>query len=1072
MSAAVPESTLTSEQLLKLANFRREDADALDSAFLESLAAFSATESGLVPASGGGSANFLRADGTWSPIIVGAAVIDVTAVAYGAVGDGVTDDRAAIQLAADAAVAQHRALYFPAGTYKLSGAIVLNGAHGVEVVGTPGAVLRYPSDDTGVTFSGIMTADYQARSAFYLLQCSNVRFVNLTFTGGDAQNLSDNIGCGVYVTHGADITLQDCIAINGGSLFGQDATSNTAGTGDSLAVATGVVTITDAAGLFSAGHVGRRITIAGSTNRKNDGAFAIASYVSATQVTYTNAAAIAETSSFAWSIEDGDTGTILLDCHSQFTRNPITTGPNAKIIGGTIERPTSTIDAAGIGDVFTLASTTVTLTDAAGRFLPSHHGKIVTVAGATSGANDGAFRITYINSQQISWTNAAGVAEYFTGNWWIANGERAGFGAGVGAQVFAAGYVTLTAAESAFASTDVGKCIRLEGGCFPISEYISATQVKYENAGGSSASFSGLWTVDSYDRAALSGDTVGSTHGIYIFAGRSNILVDGVTFKGIRTTCVKASGSSAPIRNVIVRNCFAQECGEFFVAGADDNQEHTGLICTGNTLLDCGTGSPGRSAGVAIQILGARGVEVSGNGIHYTRNAIGYLDTRGIAGNFGIQAASGGLSGFQPIEDVTIANNKFTKDPTSAAYNGISTVAIDCQYVGLSAKYNTGGQLTKAGDIMTMTDNGMQFTAQDIGRTLELYGSDAGNDGTFTIVTVPSSTSVQYVNAGGTGSNSWAGMFRMYSQYRNVGGCLIAHNQIISTATVSIYTRNCYGPEVVHNLISSGGIYTEGDVTPRIQFNRELTTHSQPAKIRIFDGTSWPIISDNTITNQGGGGTEGYDFGVGDSGGTMLDWPLLGVRGRAMPTNGKQECVVAYGSNHVDGDWIAVNGTQFFYKGTAPGAGQFNSLAGLVALIDAMADISCADYGSYFTDAVVTRHLKISWDISTATADQLSVQISALVPTALVLLRNGTSRWLQKSRGVPSAGPTADKTVVWSPLCSFQGGPVLVADNAAAMTLLQTGGYRTVKNIYDAGCCEVVNHGADAGTEEFRWSLR
>lgn len=36
MSAAVPESTLSTAQLLRLANFRRDDADAIDTALVES----------------------------------------------------------------------------------------------------------------------------------------------------------------------------------------------------------------------------------------------------------------------------------------------------------------------------------------------------------------------------------------------------------------------------------------------------------------------------------------------------------------------------------------------------------------------------------------------------------------------------------------------------------------------------------------------------------------------------------------------------------------------------------------------------------------------------------------------------------------------------------------------------------------------------------------------------------------------------------------------------------------------------------------------------------------------------
>jgi hypothetical protein len=80
--------------------------------------------------------------GTWSfPSTTGGSSIDasnvevnVKAAAFGAIGDGVTDDTAAIQLAIVAGKAQGRAIYFPAGNYKVSGTFVLDW-EGATVVG-------------------------------------------------------------------------------------------------------------------------------------------------------------------------------------------------------------------------------------------------------------------------------------------------------------------------------------------------------------------------------------------------------------------------------------------------------------------------------------------------------------------------------------------------------------------------------------------------------------------------------------------------------------------------------------------------------------------------------------------------------------------------------------------------------------------------------------------------------------------------------------------------------------------------------------------------------------------------
>jgi phage tail sheath protein FI len=62
------------------------------------------------------------------------------------------------------------------------------------------------------------------------------------------------------------------------------------GMGDSFARALDIVTLTDAVGLFTADMVGKTIRIAGSTTPANDGDFIIASYISPTQITYTNTA--------------------------------------------------------------------------------------------------------------------------------------------------------------------------------------------------------------------------------------------------------------------------------------------------------------------------------------------------------------------------------------------------------------------------------------------------------------------------------------------------------------------------------------------------------------------------------------------------------------------------------------------------------------------------------------------------------------------------------------------------------------------------------------------------------------
>jgi hypothetical protein len=1041
------------------------------------LDAFTSVLKGLVPPSGGGTSNFLRADGAWSAV-ASVAYYNPKDSTYGAVGDGVTNDRTAIQNCIDAAIAAGVGVLFPAGTYVVNGYLDVNGARGLHIMGTSGATIRYASDDTSILADSVALSNAHARSAFYLRNCVNVKISDLTFVGGDKTNLTtDNVGNAVSARYSIGTTVERCTARGGYAIFAEDATTDLAGTGDSLTNASGTVTVTDTAGSFVSGHVGRRITISGSTNQQNNGSFIITTYVSAQEIKYTNANAVTETSSFTWSIDCGDRGARILNCRSENTRGPIVPTNDTAIIGCWFERPL-TVDACGLVDEFSFSAGTVTLTDKAARFLPSHHGKIITIAGATSGGNNVQKVLTYISSTQVSYTNASGVTEYapYGGacTWWIANGERVGFGAGASSIAVAAGVVTFTAAASAFSSTDVGMPIRIayasnaaNEGCFAITEYVSPTVVKFANASAVNENFAGIWSVDGFDNAVQSGTTYGSSHGVYVFAGRTGVVVQACTFRGLRTTCVKASGSSLPVRNVTVSGCVAYECGEFFNAGADDYQEHSGLICDNNILFDVATSTPGRSQSLAISILGARNVSITNNKLHYSRNAIGSVDGRGNSGVFGIQCSSGG----QGLEDLTVSGNKFTVDDTNCTLNNVLNTAIDVRNVGRRSKWNTGGTLTKAGNVMTLTDAGY-FTAQDVGKYIELSLSpDAGNRGSFVIETVPNANTCTFTNAAGVGAGADAGTWRMYGRFGFLGAAYIGANHIHSAAQVAIYSRNNVGPEIVDNTISNGGIYISGCATPRVMRNREIATNTQTSKIRLFEGTSWPIVAENTITNQALGSSPGFDMGVGDSGGTATDYPLLGVVGRCVPTEGRPEVVVAYGSDHAPGDYIVVDGNTFTYVASAPGANQFSTFAELVALIEALANYTCADYGAPYT--VTTQHLRIRRSVASTTANLFAVTSNALNPTALVMLRNSAGGHTScQSRGEETGAGVGALSVIWSPCCAYTGGVTLWPDNAAGQTLLQANGYRSVKAQNDAGACEVVNHGDAAGTETFRWAVR
>ncbi len=165
MSSRVPISSLSAHQLLRLANFRRDDADDLDVAVGEE--------------GSGGDLGY----------------IDV--VTEGAEGDGVTDDTVAIQSAIDAAVLLRVRVHFPAGEYLVSDIIdIAASAWGIRLTGE-GATIRYAST---------------VRKAFNFESTSiKPKIRDLAFQGDASDDYAVNSFAALHFTEGTtDFDIEGC----------------------------------------------------------------------------------------------------------------------------------------------------------------------------------------------------------------------------------------------------------------------------------------------------------------------------------------------------------------------------------------------------------------------------------------------------------------------------------------------------------------------------------------------------------------------------------------------------------------------------------------------------------------------------------------------------------------------------------------------------------------------------------------------------------------------------------------------------------------------------------------------
>ena len=210
----------------------------------------------------------------------------------------------------------------------------------------------------------------------------------------------------------------------------------------------------------------------------------------------------------------------------------------------------------------------------------------------------------------------------------------------------------------------------------------------------------------------------GSSHAVYLFGGRTNVRIAGCTFRNIRKSGVKGSGSASPLRDLSVSGCVFIDCGNGVLWGADDAQEHTGLLIEGCTFVDCGTNITGWTDGAAITVYGSDATIIRGNVIRYTRACLGT-----VAAVKGIQVQT--YPSGRQCRGVLVAGNLLVADvgltaPDSIVTHGIYAYDVDDLAIRDNAIINVSGLALFLYDTPRAVVSGMDISNAVTAGRLEL----------------------------------------------------------------------------------------------------------------------------------------------------------------------------------------------------------------------------------------------------------------------------------------------------------------------------------------------------------------
>jgi len=429
----------------------------------------------------------------------------------------------------------------------------------------------------------------------------------------------------------------------------------------------------------------------------------------------------------------------------------------------------------GTGDTIGGTAPNMTLTDAGALFDARDVGQSITIAGATTGANNGTFLITgYTSPTQITYQNLVGVAQAFPGTWTLLGVPDSNVAAIVAdktrARIGTAGNVTTTvstnqvnSASGAFTAADVGRVIRITGGTnnngtYKISAINSGTQVTVVTLADAAVSFASGGTGGTFE--------IGDR--LYMFynngttgAGRINYVENLAPGTFLTRTVTMTNGANCNVQALNGENQKATidpATGDVYWLSNDTQQQinkytvasnsHSFIAITNTTLLSPvggvvpGAASPATNPGsptVFTAIL--------------VNSKFDEIWVGSDAGSFRIiksTFATATIKRYFGIESTTY----FQGDPLrTGTGNGTTGLAFSSPNVTLNA-------------------TGTPFLATDVGKYVVITGATtAANNGFFRITAFNSTSQIVFTNASGAAQANYAGTFYVVSnvQQRSAG---------------------------------------------------------------------------------------------------------------------------------------------------------------------------------------------------------------------------------------------------------------------------------------------------------------